>query len=105
MEDVNRLVRTRPSAILYISYSYQHTRITRHTQPKSDKSKLPDCHYLDVFATPLYMDENGNARPPDQYQPRANIRKRFENGSLSLNNQDSIDKFCTGALTSSQACL
>ena len=44
--------------------------------------------------TPLYKDEDGNTRPPDEFQPRTNIRRQFENGSLSLNNQESIDKFC-----------
>ncbi len=32
------------------------------SQPKPDKSKLPEFHYLDVFATPLYNDEDGNTR-------------------------------------------
>ena len=61
---------------------------------KPNKSKLPGLHYLDVFETPLYKDEDGNTRPQDEYQPRTNIRKQFESGSFSLNNQESIDKFC-----------
>ena len=61
---------------------------------KPNKSKLPGFHYLDVFETPLYKDEDDNTRPQDEYQPRTNIRRQFEYGSLSLNNQESIDKFC-----------
>ena len=61
---------------------------------KPNKSKFPGLHYLDVFETPLYKDEDGNTRPQDEYQPRTNIRRQFESGSLSLNNQESIDKFC-----------
>ena len=49
---------------------------------------------MDVFETPVYKDEDGNIRPPDEFQPRTNIRRQFENGSLSLNNQESIGKFC-----------
>ena len=47
-------------------------------QPKPDKSKLPEFHYLDVFATPLYNDEDSNTRSPDDYQARANIRQNLK---------------------------
>ena len=63
-------------------------------QPKPNKSKLPGFHYLNIFETPLYKDEDGNTRPPDENQPRTTIRRQFENGSLSLNNQESFDTFC-----------
>lgn len=53
-------------------------------------------HYMDVSTTP--KDENGMERKADDWQPRANITKLYNNKQLSLKDEDKIsafaDKFC-----------
>ncbi len=41
--------------------------------------------------TPL-CTEHGSTRPVDDWQPRANIKKQFHNGEISLENQEEITK-------------
>ena len=38
-------------------------------------------------------DENGKKRIPDDWQPRSNIKKLFEQGKLSINASDAITEF------------
>ena len=47
---------------------------------------------MHVAVTPSET-ESGLPRPVDDWQPRANITKLFNNGKVSLNNQDEITKF------------
>ena len=48
-------------------------------------------HYMPVMVTPL-CTESGSTRPVDDCQPRANIKKQFHNGEISLENQEEITK-------------
>ena len=48
-------------------------------------------HYMPVMVTPL-CTESGSTRPVDDWQPRANIKKKFHNGEISLENQEEITK-------------
>lgn len=53
---------------------------------------MPDCanpgHFLSVFETPLYINEESNQpRLPDDWQPRVQISKAFREGKLSLEDQ------------------
>ena len=54
-------------------------------RPCPDESKLPDYHYRGVFDSPTSAD-----RSPDDWQPRHNIKKKFEDGTLKLDDEDSI---------------
>ena len=47
-------------------------------------------HYLNVFDTSVY-DENGVLRIPDNWQPRANIKKMFAEGKM--NSEKEISEF------------
>ena len=58
-------------------------------RPMPDVSKLPSYHYLDVFATPLV--DNNKLRPPDDFMPRAVVKKLFKEGELQ--NMEDIKKF------------
>ena len=49
-------------------------------RPMPDVSKLPSYHYLDVFDTPLV--NNNKLRPPDDFMPRAVVKKLFKEGEL-----------------------
>ena len=60
----------------------------RIPRPLPDESRLPNFHYLSVFDTPA-----GANRPPDEWQPRHNIKKQFEDGTLKLDNKESISTF------------
>ena len=46
-------------------------------------------HYLDVFQTPV-CDDSGKPRRPDDFQPRASIRKLVKERLLNLNDDQSI---------------
>ena len=54
-----------------------------------DVSKLPSYHYLDVFDTPLV--DNNKLRPPDDFTPRAVVKKLFKEGELQ--NMEDIETF------------
>lgn len=49
-------------------------------------------HYLDVFQTPV-CDDSGKTQRPDDFQPRANIRKLIKEGMFNLNDDQSIKSF------------
>ena len=46
---------------------------------------------MDVFATP--KDKAGIKRKADDWQPRANIKKLYNDYELSLNDEDKITAF------------
>ena len=60
----------------------------RVPQPVPDPDR--PFHYMHVAVTP---SERGLPRPVDDWQPRANITKLFNNGKISLHQQDEITKF------------
>ena len=62
----------------------------RVPQPVPDPERA--CHYLPVADTPL-CTENDTPRPVDDWQPRANITKLFQDGEISLQQQDEITTF------------
>ncbi len=49
--------------------------------PFPDYDYLPSYHYKDVFET-VKTTQDRESRPPDDYFPRAALKKAYENGSL-----------------------
>ena len=68
------------------------TPIKRIPQPYSDHER--HSHYMTVSETPL-ENEDGTERQPDDWQPRANITRLFNNSELSLTDQDKISDFAS----------
>ena len=58
-----------------------------------DYSKLPKFHYKDVFDTTMFQADNTN-REVDDYLPRAQLKKQFYDGSISLDKPENIEEFC-----------
>jgi len=61
----------------------------------ADETKLPHYHYKDVFESP--SDTDVCHRSPDNCpdQPRHNIKKCFDDGTLKLDDNDAISSFST----------
>ena len=59
----------------------------RIPQPKPDEDN--PGHYLPVFKTPL-VDNEGQIREADDWQPRVHITSLFKEGKISLNDKDAI---------------
>ena len=66
--------------------------LKRVPRPMPDESALPDLCYLPYDKTPT-VKTSGSPRDVDDYQPRAQTRKKFEEGTLSLDDAESIAKF------------
>jgi len=64
----------------------------RIPRPTPDESALPEFKYKS-FHTSSNVDEHGKNRIPDDWQPRSNIKKLFEQGKLSINSSDAITEF------------
>ena len=64
-------------------------------RPMPDVSKLPSYHYLDVFDTPLV--DNNKLRPPDDFMPRAVVKKLYKEGELQ--NMEDIKTFANQLLS------
>ena len=73
-----------------VSKGAENNRIPR---PAPDGSKLPDYHYLDVFMTPVKVDD-GRWQVADDWQPRANFRQLFHAGAIALESRAMIFEFC-----------
>ncbi|XP_035690603.1 uncharacterized protein LOC118425678 [Branchiostoma floridae] len=56
-------------------------------RPYPDYGQLPDFHYLPYERTPL------EGRPPDDYQPRAQLKAAINNNTVSIDNAESIHEF------------
>ena len=56
-------------------------------RPYPDYGKLPNFHYLSWSATPT------NGHEPDDFQPRAQIKRLFEEGKLVSGDSEAIRKF------------
>ena len=66
--------------------------MTRIPRPASDTTELPDDHHKYVFE---FWGVNGDVSPsPDDYQPRRNIKKLFDDGTLKLDKEEAILSFC-----------
>lgn len=63
----------------------------RIPRPMPDTHKLPEHHYLPVDQTPI-IDESGMPRKPGDYQPRAVMKKLFDEDKLSQ--PEEIKEFC-----------
>lgn len=57
-------------------------------RPKPDESALPHLSYLPYDKTPT-VKEDGSTRDADDYQPRAQIRKQFDDGTLTSDDAES----------------
>lgn len=66
--------------------------MNRIPPPRPDETKLPDYHYKDVFESSSGTDACHH--PPDDWQPRHNIKKCFDDGTL-LGDDDAISSFST----------
>lgn len=64
----------------------------RIPRPIPDKTRLPEYHYQAVFDTPC-TKEDGTPREPDDFMPRAQLRKAFAEGHISLDDTKAIDEF------------
>ena len=72
--------------------TWKGTHIKRVPQPYPDPER--PGHYMTVSETPL-ENENGTERQPDDWQPRVNITRLFNNSELSLRDQDKISDFAS----------
>ena len=59
-------------------------KCNRISQPIPDPKNI--MHYLDVFSNPL-VDGKGRNRKADNWQPRVQITKAFNEGLISLENK------------------
>ena len=65
----------------------------RIPRPVPDTAKLPNFKYKDVFDS--YTDDGAGSRLPDDWQPRHNIKREFEKGTLKLGDKEAISSFST----------
>ena len=72
------------------SSSWTGVPTTRVPQPVPDRDNLG--HYMEVGKTPV-QNEAGEERLADDWQPRANITKLFDNGDMSLEDEPKIAEF------------
>ena len=63
------------------------TFATPTPRPYPNYSKLPDFHYLPGTKTPT------TGRKPDDYQPRAQIKQMFQEGTLKAGDKNAIKDF------------
>ena len=69
-------------------HSFTGPQVERIPRPMPDTCRKG--HYLDVFQTPLIVSRKPHE--PDDYQPRANVKKLVKAGSLKLQDLSSINK-------------
>ena len=68
------------------------TSATPTPRPYPDYSKLPGFHYLPGTKTPT------TGRKPDDYQPRAQIKQMFQEGTLKAGDKNAIKDFSKNIL-------
>ena len=61
-------------------------------EPMPDYSKLPAYHYKDVFSCSCLKDD-GSLREVDDFLPRPNITKKFNNGELVPGDKQKVEEF------------
>ena len=64
----------------------------RIPRPVPDYKRLPSYHYKPVNDTPS-ENEDGSLRKPDDFMPRAQLRKDFSAGELTLNDPRALETF------------
>ena len=62
----------------------------RIPQPIPDPKNPP--HYKSVFCTPVRNDD-GSRRDPDDWQPRAQLKRLFNLSEITLNDADAIKEY------------
>lgn len=74
--------------------------MTRVPRPMPDHDRLPAFHYLPVCKTPTNVD--GKERETDDYSPRANLKKLFADGKLTIDDTENIEAFANNFVTKNQ---
>ena len=64
----------------------------RIPQPIPDPKNPP--HYKSVFCTPV-RNNDGSRRDPDDWQPRAQLKRLFNSSEITLNDTDAIKEYAT----------
>ena len=82
-------------------HSFTVPQVERIPRPIPDTCRKG--HYLDVFQTPLTV--SGKLREPDDYQPRANVKKLVKAGSLKLQDLSSIKSFAEKFIVAEELLL
>ena len=62
--------------------------LKRTPRPCADVTQLPSYHYLSVGNIPIHN------RKPDDFQPRAQLRKLFLEGNIKCGDNDKIEAHC-----------
>ena len=65
--------------------------MSRIPRPLPDASQMLNFHYKDVFESTAVA--GGVAHPPDDWQPRHNIKQKVEDGTLKLTDDEAITSF------------
>lgn len=73
----------------------------RIPRPYPDYSKLPELHYKCVWETPRMKNDNSE-RDPDDYNPRANLKRLFENEAIHLDIPEEVKDFSEKYVVSSE---
>jgi len=76
--------------------SWTGPQISKCPRPYPDSSRLPDYHYLPYHQTPT------DGRSPDDWQPRVQSQKEFDEGQLSTSNAESVSKFADKFIVKNQ---
>lgn len=66
--------------------------LERVPRPMPDQEALPELRYLAFDKTPT-VTLSGSQREVDDYQPRAQVKKLFQDGTITLDDAESIGKF------------
>jgi len=66
--------------------------LERVPRPMPDHNALPELCYLPFDKTPT-VTSSGSQRDVNDYQPRTQIKKKFEDGTLALDDAESIGMF------------
>ena len=74
-----------------VKYPKLNDSLQRIPRPKPDNGVLPKLQYLRYDETPT--TSQGTPRPIDDYQPRVQLRKWFDEAKISLEDSASITKF------------
>ena len=73
-------------------------------RPYPDASRLPEHHYKNYKETP-FVNEDGELRKLDEFQPRHQIRLLLEQGSISSDNKEALTEFSSKFVVSEKLVL
>ena len=74
------------------AHSWSGPELTRCPPPYPDSSKLPSYKYKSYQDAPLNTPDC-QSRPPNDFQPRVNIRTAFNDGILTKDDPDTLSAF------------